>query len=144
MKVHKRHGVVFVSILMLLIVGLYEVRKISNDAKEIAPLRSIATIANPASEFCVKHGGFLHTEKKENGDEYTLCTFDDNRSCEEWAMFRGDCPLGGRKTTGFDTVEQKYCAWVGGDTVADPAAVCTFKNGKVCSLTAVYTNICKK
>lgn len=143
MKVHRKNSFVFVLVLVLLALCLFEVRKISNEGEK-KPLAPIATIANPASEYCTKQGGFLHTEKKENGDEYTLCTFDDNRSCEEWAMFRGECPVGGRKTTGYDTIQQKYCAWAGGDTIADPKAVCTFKNGKVCSLSDVYTNKCQK
>lgn len=101
-------------------------------------------IANPASTNCVKNGGNLVIEKKPDGGEYGLCYFDDARACEEWAMFRGDCALGGRKTTGYDTIEQKYCAWVGGDTIADPKAICTFADGSTCELDKLYAGECQK
>lgn len=143
MKVHKKHTAIFVLLLALCALALFNIEKISHERKTV-PLVPVTKIANPASEYCVKQGGVLHIEKKENGGEYSLCTFDDNRSCEEWAMLRGDCPLGGRKTTGYDTVEQKYCAWLGGQTVADPNAVCTFKNGKVCELVPLYKGSCQQ
>jgi len=86
-------------------------------------------MANPASVNCEKVGGTLTIEKRGDGGEYGLCNFLDNRSCEEWALMRGDCPVGGVKTTGFDSIDQKYCAWSGGQTLAVPNSVCTFKNG---------------
>jgi predicted metal-dependent phosphoesterase TrpH len=36
-----------------------------------------------------------------DGGEYGICVFEDNRQCEEWALFRGECPAGGRKATGI-------------------------------------------
>lgn len=99
-------------------------------------------IANPASVNCVKVGGKLVIEKRGDGGEYGLCYFEDNRACEEWALFRGDCPSGGVKTTGFDTVAQKYCAWSGGETLAVPQSVCTFKDGTKCSTEELYNGKC--
>ena len=55
------------------------------------------TIPNPASENCVKKGGTLTIVKGGDGGEYGVCTFTDNMQCEEWALFRGDCPVGGIK-----------------------------------------------
>ncbi|MCR4406900.1 MAG: DUF333 domain-containing protein [Anaerolineae bacterium] len=57
-------------------------------------------IANPASENCIKQGGTLMIQKRGDGGEYGVCVFEDNRQCEEWAMLRGDCPVGGIKITG--------------------------------------------
>ena len=57
---------------------------------------STTQIANPASVNCKNNGGTLSIVKDGKGDEYGLCYFDDNRACEEWAMMRGDCPVGGR------------------------------------------------
>ncbi|MEI8339414.1 MAG: DUF333 domain-containing protein [bacterium] len=99
-------------------------------------------LANPASVNCKTVGGNLVMQKNGNGDEYGLCYFEENRACEEWALFRGDCPVGGRKTTGFDTIDQNYCAWAGGETFAVPNSVCTFKNGSKCSTLDFYNGKC--
>ena len=45
-----------------------------------------ATIANPASENCIKQGGTLSIVARGDGGQYGICTFEDNRQCEEWAM----------------------------------------------------------
>lgn len=101
-----------------------------------------AKIANPASTNCLEKGGRLVIEKRGDGGEYGLCYFEDNRACEEWALLNGLCPLGGVKTTGFDTIEQKYCAWSGGETFAEPNAICTFKNGRKCPVEEYYRGTC--
>jgi putative hemolysin len=102
----------------------------------------IAQMANPASMNCTKVGGNLVIEKRGDGGEYGLCYFEDNRACEEWALFRKECPVGGRRTTGYDSIDQKYCAWFGGETFATPNSVCTFKNGKKCSTLSFYNGTC--
>ena len=43
-----------------------------------------------------------------------MCYFEDNRQCEEWALLRGDCPVGGVKVTGYATPAARYCAITGG------------------------------
>lgn len=101
-------------------------------------------LANPASENCTAKGGTLIMQKRGDGGEYGLCMFEDAYACEEWALFRGDCPVGGVRTTGFDTVEQKYCAWSGGQTLAVPNAICTFADNSTCSDEALYQGTCKK
>lgn len=97
-----------------------------------------ANLANPASVNCTKQGGTTVIMTNGSGGQYGLCQFEDNMSCEEWALFRGDCPVGGIRTTGFDTIEQKYCAWVGGQTLAVENAKCTLPNGTVCSDEELY------
>jgi len=99
-------------------------------------------IANPASVNCTKVGGNLVIQKRGDGGEYGLCYFEDNRACEEWTLFRGDCQVGGVKTTGFDTIDQKYCAWSGGKTFAVPNSVCTFSEGFKCSTVDFYNGKC--
>lgn len=101
-------------------------------------------LANPASVNCVKQGGTLSIQKNGSAEEYGLCDFGSGYACEEWALYRGDCPKGGVKTTGFDTIEQQYCAWVGGQTLAVPNAMCTFKDGSVCSDKDLYNGTCQK
>src|SRR5688572_7458517 len=71
-------------------------------------------LANPASTHCVKVGGRLTIEKHPSGSEFGVCLFEDNRQCEEWAMLRGECPVGGRRITGYSTAAGRYCAITGG------------------------------
>ncbi len=99
-------------------------------------------LANPASVNCLKLGGTLSIETRGDGGQYGLCHFEDNRACEEWALLRGDCPYGGRKTTGYDTVDQNYCAWSGGETFAVPDSICAFKDGSKCSTLDFYNGKC--
>ena len=104
----------------------------------------ITAVANPASIYCQEKGGQLEIASRPDNSQYGLCYFDDNRACEEWAMFRGDCPIGGVKTTGYDTEAQKFCAWSGGHTLAVPNAVCTFDDGSSCLADDFYIGACQK
>lgn len=106
-------------------------------------------IANPASENCVKKGGTLTIQKNGNGDEYGVCTFIDNMQCEEWALFRGDCPDGGIKITGYVTPAAVYCAITAGEytvtgqtNTAQEQGSCAFKNGKTCDVWDYWNGKC--
>jgi putative hemolysin len=103
---------------------------------------TISQLANPASENCATVGGTLTIEKRGDGGEYGLCHFDDNRACEEWALMGGDCPVGGRKTTGYDTIDQNYCAWIGGETLAEPNSLCTINGKSECTTLDLYNGAC--
>lgn len=108
------------------------------------PPATTTSLANPASTNCVKQGGELKIQTKEDGSQYGLCYFDDARACEEWAMFRGECPVGGMKTTGYDTQAQKYCAWLGGTTTTESDSMCTFNDGSTCLDSDLYLDACQK
>ena len=112
----------------------------SNQTKTSLPV----ALANPASKNCVAVGGKLEIKKNAAGGEYGLCYFEDNMACEEWTLFRGECPVGGIKTTGFDIEAQSYCAWLGGETFATDNAVCKFKDGSSCLDTDLYSDLCHK
>ncbi|MBP9719348.1 MAG: DUF333 domain-containing protein [Candidatus Levybacteria bacterium] len=99
-------------------------------------------LANPASVNCEKEGGTTVIQTNGSGGQYGLCMFEDDMACEEWALFRKECPVGGIKTTGFDTIEQKYCAWIGGQTLAVENATCTMPDGTVCRDDALYNGTC--
>lgn len=88
-------------------------------------------IANPASVNCIEKGGELEIRRVSLG-EYGVCVFDDNRQCEEWAMFRGDCPVGGVKITGYVTDAERFCAIRGGDVNMEEGTCAV--DGKVCDL----------
>ena len=99
-------------------------------------------LANPAANNCVAKGGILKTVTRTDGNEYSVCYFEDNRQCEEWALFRDECPVGGRRITGYDNDQQIFCAITGG-TVDMNKNTCTFK-GKVCDLGKYYDGNCNE
>lgn len=108
-----------------------------------------AGIANPASENCLKQGGTLSIEQREDGGQYGICFFEDNKQCEEWAMFRGECPVGGIKVTGYVTPAARYCAITGGEYAVTGDAnttreqgTCTFKNGARCDAWDYFNGKC--
>ena len=102
---------------------------------------STTKIANPASINCVEKGGKLEIKKDERG-EYGVCSFDDGRQCEEWALFRKECPVGGVKLTGYDTDVEKFCAITGG--IVDINAKTCEKNGSTCDLDLYYQGNCEE
>jgi putative hemolysin len=107
------------------------------------PLYDGATLANPASEYCIKAGGTLQSETRGDGGEYSICNFEDDQSCEEWALFRKQCPVGGVKTIGYDNPEEVYCVQIGGQTTAVSDSKCTLPGGKVCSNLDLYNGKCQ-
>lgn len=130
-------------------VGVVDVNTNNNTGNIIATDTAVAStrtvsIANPASTFCIEKGGSLQMQTREDGGQYGLCYFEDARACEEWAMMRGECPVGGVKTTGYDTIDQKFCVWSGGRTLAVENSQCTFSNGKVCSTVDFYNGTCAR
>ena len=105
-------------------------------------------LANPASENCVKKGGQLVIEKRGDGGEYGICLFPDNMQCEEWAMLRGNCPVGGIRVAGYVTPAARYCAITGGkytitanSNMENEQGIC-FKNGKECDVWEYYNGKC--
>lgn len=108
-----------------------------------------AGIANPASQYCVDQGGSLAIEERGDGGQFGVCYFEDNRQCEEWALFHGDCPVGGLKVTGFITPAARYCAITGGEyaitgssSTEDEQGSCTFNDGSQCDAWAYYNGEC--
>ena len=89
-------------------------------------------------ENCVKQGGTLSIEERGDDGQYGICLFEDNLQCEEWAMLRGDCPVGGIKVTGYVTPAAQYCAITGGTYAItgnsgqdDEQGTCTFRTASV-------------
>jgi putative hemolysin len=112
---------------------------------EVAP----AELPNPASENCVVQGGRLSIQTREDGGQYGICLFEDNRQCEEWALLRGDCPVGGVKVTGYVTAAAVYCAITGGEYAitgnagaGDELGTCTLKDGSLCDVWEYYKGEC--
>lgn len=109
-----------------------------------------AQLANPASQNCVKQGGTLAIERRPDGGQYGVCVFTDNYQCEEWALFRGECPKNGLRVTGYVTPAGRYCAITGGrytvvtESAAGEQGVCSLPGGKACSADAYYAGTCSR
>ena len=110
-----------------------------------------AELANPASQNCIEQGGTLTIKARGDGGQFGVCTFEDNLQCEEWAMLRGDCPVGGIKVTGYATEAARYCAITGGEYQVDEAATagadteqgtCTLPGGQICNAWDYYNGEC--
>jgi len=106
-------------------------------------------LANPASVNCMQKGGTLQIERRPVGGEYGVCVFIDNYQCEEWALFRGDCPVGGLRVTGYITPAARYCAITGGrytvvarSGAVDEQGACALPGGKTCDAAAWYSGTC--
>ena len=106
-------------------------------------------ISNPASDNCLQKGGTLSIVKRGDGGEYGVCTFQPNMECEEWALFRGDCPVGGISTAGYASPAAIYCVIAGGVYTAtglngtpQEDGTCAFKNNKSCNVWDYYNGAC--
>lgn len=107
----------------------------------VAGAPATRTLANPASTYCVHSGGTLQIQKRGDGGEYGICFFEDNRQCEEWALFRGECPLKGLKITGYTTPAAVYCVIQGGK-INGSQSDCVLPNKKSCHVNALYDGRC--
>jgi putative hemolysin len=67
-------------VVTLIVIGLY--------GCSLEPVR----IANPASVNCLDLGGRLEMRTAESGGEYALCHLPNGTVCEEWVLFRKECP----------------------------------------------------
>ncbi|HJO25072.1 MAG: DUF333 domain-containing protein [bacterium] len=115
-----------------------------------APAKPKLGMANPASVHCGKVGGELRIESLGDRGEIGVCYFEDGRQCEEWALFRGECPVGGRRVTGFVTERARYCAIRGGryemtraETATEPErGRCSLPDGSVCAAAGAGSGNC--
>jgi putative hemolysin len=119
------------------------IRSTSTSNKGIDESGPSANLSNPASEYCIKVGGELASKTRGDGGAYNVCNFPDNQSCEEWALYKRQCPLGGVKTIGYNTPEEIYCAQAGGKTKAAPNSNCSLPNGHTCSNSDFYNGKCQ-
>jgi hypothetical protein len=109
------------------------------------------TLANPASKNCAAKGGMLVVEQNPTGGQYGVCIFQDGLQCEEWAMLRGQCRVGGIKVTGYATPAARYCAITGGKykVTSPPKApvetgTCNLPGGGQCDAAAYYDGSCTR
>jgi putative hemolysin len=48
-------------------------------------------IANPASAYCLQHGGISNIVTDPDGSQRGECVLPGGRTCEEWLYMRGEC-----------------------------------------------------
>lgn len=111
-----------------------------------------SSVANPASTFCATNGGTLAIRTAPGDGQYGICIFQNGRECEEWAMLRGDCPIGGVDISGYNTPAAAFCALTGGvyrvtKTIPEvplsgEQGVCGFKSGATCDVWQLYQGKC--
>ena len=149
---------VYIFLMLMLLFGACQAPKPENQPEpamtenqaEPAKIEEGASqIANPASQYCLEQGGTLSIEARGDGGQYGVCYFEDNRQCEEWALYRGDCPVGGLKVTGYVTPAAQYCAITGGtyaitgqDSSGTEQGTCTFKDSSQCDAWDYYNGAC--
>jgi hypothetical protein len=51
-------------------------------------------LANPASVYCRQQSGTLEIVTDASGAQSGICHLVDGKTCDEWAYFRGECPIG--------------------------------------------------
>ena len=88
-------------------------------------------------------------EQRDDVGQIGVCYFADNKQCEEWALEKGYCPVGGVKVTGYNTPAARYCAITGGQytpTGMTPDGQedgnCALPNGEVCGVWQYYNGYC--
>lgn len=103
-------------------------------------------LANPASVYCAESGGRIVTREQPNQGEYGVCVFEDGRECEEWALMRGTCRMGGMAVARYNTEAARFCVITGGTYEGDDTrgrqATCTLPSGEVCAAGAYYIGRC--
>jgi Tol biopolymer transport system component/putative hemolysin len=136
-------------IILALLLGACTTPKLESQAEPTKIEGGPSEIANPASQYCLEQGGTLAIEVRGDGGQFGICYFEDNRQCEEWALYYGDCPVGGLKVTGYITSAAQYCTITGGtyaitgeDNTDIEQGTCTFKNDAVCDVWDYYNGKC--
>ena len=107
-------------------------------------------LANPASVHCGEVGGNLRIETLGNRGQIGVCYFDQNRQCEEWALFRNECPVGGLSVQGLPTSGARYCVIRGGQYEMTQAASgnlpeqgrCVLPRGTICDVAVLWQGSC--
>jgi len=89
-----------VIVLVIVIVSLIFFLKLSvnneennekDNLKNNSSSESNSGLANPASVFCLENKGTLEIRENENG-QYGVC-IKDEKECEEWLYYQGECML---------------------------------------------------
>lgn len=135
----------FLRILLIIVVVWGGLRLINQKTNRFhKPAKgTVIGMANPASLYCLDNGGSLEMKENKKG-QYGVCYFDDNRQCEERALYRWQCPMGGLKVTGYENDAEVYCAITGGEPqgVGTDTPMCKRTDGTLCNAQANLDGDC--
>ncbi len=116
----------------------------------LAACNDQSSLPNPASEYCVANGGTVDIREGPLG-QYGVCAFPDGNEAEEWAMYRGEVPVGGVEVSGYVTPAAQYCVITGGTYTAtanigtpNEEGTCSLENGQVCEASQYYDGTCSQ
>jgi putative hemolysin len=103
-------------------------------------------LANPASVYCIKNGGTVDIMAGWDSGQIGICTFPNGNQCEEWAMMRGDCPVGGVAILRTWDAAEAHCAIRGGEvwrmnSGLEPS-ICAFKTTNCLAQDYMETGTC--
>ncbi len=130
-------------IIVVIIIVWCGLRLISQKTDRLNGTKTQTGLANPASTNCIAKWGKLEIKNNKNG-QYGVCLFEDNRQCEERALYHGDCPVGGVKVTGYENDAEIFCAISGGELtgVGTETPMCKRVNGTRCNAQANMDGDC--
>jgi putative hemolysin len=108
---------------------------------------TMSTLPNPASVYCAQQGGKSEIRTAADGSQAGYCILQDGSECDEWAYFRGECPVAAE-----EPVQQVsgavFCEMLGYPLVNVTAPdgsqleVCQFPDGSSCDPTAFIKGQC--
>lgn len=101
-----------------------------------------SAVASAAYSKCVDNGGFVTTARRGTWGYYQVCNFTDDMTCDLYALYDGDCQVGGVKTIGYSTTDQVFCAQRGGTPQGSNNGQCKMPDGTVCATSSVYKGTC--
>jgi putative hemolysin len=108
-------------------------------AKAVSAAEAIPT---PPAEYCAKLGAKAAPEKRADGVEIDVCTFEGGRQCEAWALYRLQCPPGGVTVEAGISSAARYCLLRGGKYSSSGKGQCTFDTGRTCDITEYFIGKC--
>lgn len=115
---------------------------LGSNTSSTATSTKAASVASAALSKCVQNGGFVTTQRRGTWGYYQVCNFADDMNCELYALYNGQCPVGGVHTIGYSTTGQVFCALRGGKPQGKNNGECKLPDGVVCSTDSVYKDTC--
>ncbi|HRZ30517.1 MAG TPA: DUF333 domain-containing protein [Candidatus Paceibacterota bacterium] len=107
----KQNILILIVLLAILFGGLILVKTFASDLicwPACSSSEPVAGLPNPASVNCEEVGGTLDIRTDTSGGQVGYCLFSDGSECEEWALLRNECSLGGSEPV-VCTKEAKIC-----------------------------------
>lgn len=140
-----------------IILGLFVLSACSiRTPQPVTATPTLDTITNPASAYCEEQGFKLEMRTAQDGGQYSVCMFEDDSECEEWAYYRSECKPGDMDVAspptatpaGIANPASAYCAEQGGTSEIRTAedgsqfGVCVFPDGSECEEWAFFRREC--